>query len=93
MWFHSKHRLDGGCGCNRVDTVCHATHTRRGAFGTDACVDLYMCVSEQVTGVGRCGFGCRRSLSLLLSVFIGGAGVSVEDSIKLGGEYCWWWVR
>ena len=24
VWFHPKHKLIvGGCGCNRVDTVCH----------------------------------------------------------------------
>ena len=23
MWFHPKQKLDGGCGCNQVDTVCH----------------------------------------------------------------------
>ena len=60
------------------------SHTRRGAFGTT----VWVCVGFRDPRYTDCfvlaGAVRRLLLLLLLSVFIGAVGLSVEDSIKLG---------
>ena len=63
------------------------SHTRRGAFGTTVCVGF---VDPRYTDCFVIAGAVRRLLLLLLlllllSLFIGAVGVSLGDSIKLGG--------